>query len=111
MVVNKRNRWWETMDIFFLTMDGYPMTLVLDGLWWASVQEAIKSVIKRLANPSGVRRLHPHLLIHSYAPCGPQGTLLLGRRADLAWRGGRRTMASVLASYSLWDDAPGVTVE
>ena len=46
MVVNKRNRWWETMDIFFLTMDGYPMT-----------QEAIKSVIKRLANPSGVRRL------------------------------------------------------
>ena len=63
MVVNKRNRWWETMDIFFLTMDGYPMT-----------QEAIKSVIKRLANPSGVRRLHPHLLIHSYAPCGPQGT-------------------------------------
>ncbi len=100
MVVNKRNRWWETMDIFFLTMDGYPMT-----------QEAIKSVIKRLANPFGVRRLHPHLLIHSYAPCGPQGTLLLGRRADLAWRGGRRTMASVLASYSLWDDAPGVTVE
>jgi len=41
---------------FFLTIDGYPMT-----------PYAIKSVIKRLANSSGVHRLHPHLLRHTYA--------------------------------------------
>jgi len=44
------------VETFFLTIDGYPMT-----------QYAIKSVIKRLANSSGVRRLHPHLLRHTYA--------------------------------------------
>ncbi len=43
-------------ETFFLTIDGYPMT-----------QDAIKSVIKRLANSSGVPRLHAHLLRHSYA--------------------------------------------
>ena len=41
---------------FFLTIDGYAMT-----------PRAITSVINRLANSSGVPRLHPHLLRHTYA--------------------------------------------
>lgn len=41
---------------FFLTIDGYPLTI-----------EAIKSLMDRLAVSSGVRRLHPHLLRHTYA--------------------------------------------
>ena len=43
-------------EIFFVTIDGYPMT-----------PRAITSVIKRLARSSGIGRLHPHLLRHSYA--------------------------------------------
>jgi site-specific recombinase XerD len=46
----------EGVDNFFLTIDGYPMT-----------PAAIKSMIKRLARTSGIRRLHPHLLRHTYA--------------------------------------------
>ena len=46
----------EEIDTFFLTIDGYPMT-----------GDAIKSVIKRLSKSSGIRRLHPHLLRHTYA--------------------------------------------
>ena len=41
---------------FFLSIDGYPLTI-----------EAIKSLMDRLAVSSGVRRLHPHLLRHTYA--------------------------------------------
>ena len=41
---------------FFLTIDGYPLTM-----------EAIKSLMDRLAVSSGVKRLHPHLLRHTYA--------------------------------------------
>ena len=41
---------------FFLTIDGYPLTI-----------EAIKSLMDRLAVSSGVKRLHPHLLRHTYA--------------------------------------------
>lgn len=43
-------------EAFFLTIDGNAMT-----------PRAITSVITRLANSSGVRRLHPHLLRHTYA--------------------------------------------
>jgi integrase/recombinase XerC/integrase/recombinase XerD len=44
------------IDSFFLTLDGYPMT-----------QDAISSMMERLARASGVTRLHPHLLRHTYA--------------------------------------------
>ena len=41
---------------FFLTMDGVPLTT-----------DAVKSMIKRLAVSTGIERLHPHLLRHTYA--------------------------------------------
>ncbi len=41
---------------FFLTLDGYPMT-----------GQAIKSMMDRLRQATGVRRLHPHLMRHTYA--------------------------------------------
>lgn len=44
------------VDTFFITIDGYPMAP--DGL---------NSMIDRLAVSSGVTRLHPHLLRHTYA--------------------------------------------
>lgn len=44
------------VDSFFLSLDGYPMA-----------PDAISSMIDRLAVASGVRRLHPHLLRHTYA--------------------------------------------
>lgn len=46
----------EGVDAFFLAIDGYPLT-----------SSAVRSVVKRLAKSSGVRRLHPHLLRHTYA--------------------------------------------
>ena len=46
----------EEVDAFFLAIDGYPLT-----------SSAVRSVVKRLAKSSGVRRLHPHLLRHTYA--------------------------------------------
>jgi len=45
-----------SVDSFFLTIDGYPMTT-----------EAITSMMDRLAKKTGLRRLHPHLLRHTYA--------------------------------------------
>ena len=47
---------YPQVDTFFLAVDGYPMTA-----------DALRSVVKRLACSSGVRRLHPHLLRHTYA--------------------------------------------
>ena len=44
------------VDTFFLAVDGYPMTTT-----------AVQLVIKRLAKSSGVNRLYPHLLRHTYA--------------------------------------------
>ena len=44
------------IDMFFLTLDGYPMTTT-----------AVKSLIKRLSIAAGVPRLHPHLFRHTYA--------------------------------------------
>ncbi|MFO7772789.1 MAG: tyrosine-type recombinase/integrase [Dehalococcoidia bacterium] len=44
------------VDSFFLTLDGYPMTT-----------EAVTSVMDRLAKKTGLKRLHPHLLRHTYA--------------------------------------------
>ncbi|MFH0942338.1 MAG: tyrosine-type recombinase/integrase [Chloroflexota bacterium] len=44
------------IDNFFLTLDGYPLT-----------ESATKSLMVRLANASGVTRLHAHLLRHTYA--------------------------------------------
>lgn len=44
------------VDSFFLTIDGYPMTT-----------EAITSMMDRLAKKTGLKRLHPHLLRHTYA--------------------------------------------
>jgi integrase/recombinase XerC/integrase/recombinase XerD len=41
---------------FFLSIDGYSLTI-----------EAIKSLMDRLAVSSGITRLHPHLLRHTYA--------------------------------------------
>ena len=46
----------DSVDSFFLSIDGYPMTA-----------NAIRCFVKRLAVTSGVRRLHPHLLRHTYA--------------------------------------------
>ena len=46
----------EGIDSFFVTIDGYFMT-----------PTAIQSLTKRLAQSSGVTRLHPHLLRHTYA--------------------------------------------
>jgi integrase/recombinase XerC/integrase/recombinase XerD len=44
------------VDTFFLSIDGYPVTA-----------DSLKSLIKRLSKSSGVNRLHPHLLRHTYA--------------------------------------------
>jgi len=44
------------VNTFFLASDGYPLT-----------PDATRSLIKRLAKASGIRRLHPHLLRHTYA--------------------------------------------
>ena len=46
----------EGEETFFLSIDGYPMAAV-----------AIQSLVKRLSKASGVRRLYPHLLRHTYA--------------------------------------------
>lgn len=45
-----------SVDSFFLTIDGYPVTAA-----------AIRSLFARLSRSSGVPRLHPHLLRHTYA--------------------------------------------
>ena len=44
------------VDTFFLSIDGFPLTT-----------SAVQSIIKRLARSSGVRRLYPHLMRHTYA--------------------------------------------
>ena len=44
------------VETFFLSIDGYPLTA-----------DSLKSLIKRLSKSSGVDRLHPHLLRHTYA--------------------------------------------
>ncbi len=44
------------IDNFFLTLDGYPLT-----------ETAMKSLMVRLAEASGITRLHAHLLRHTYA--------------------------------------------
>lgn len=44
------------VDAFFLTIDGYPMG-----------PDAVKSMMDRLGVASGIKRLHPHLLRHTYA--------------------------------------------
>ena len=44
------------MDTFFLSIDGY-----------ATTADSLKSLVKRLSRSSGVTRLHPHLLRHTYA--------------------------------------------
>ena len=46
----------QGVDAFFLTIDGYTLT-----------GEAIKSIMDRLSASSGIPRLHPHLLRHTYA--------------------------------------------
>ena len=46
----------SSADAFFLSIDGYPMQ-----------KEALKSIMRRLADTSGVPRLHAHLLRHTYA--------------------------------------------
>ncbi len=46
----------QGVDTFFLALDGYPMS-----------PDSVRSVVKRLAKASGIRRLHPHLLRHTYA--------------------------------------------
>ena len=48
----------EGVDTFFLAIDGYAMT-----------SSAIRSLMKRLAKSSGVRRLHSHLIRHTYGAC------------------------------------------
>ena len=44
------------VDTFFLASDGYSLT-----------PDALRSLVKRLAKASGVERLHPHLLRHTYS--------------------------------------------
>ena len=44
------------VEEFFLCFDGRPMT-----------GDALRSLVKRLSNASGVPRMHPHLLRHTYA--------------------------------------------
>ena len=46
----------SSADAFFLSIDGYPMQ-----------KESLKSIMRRLADTSGVPRLHAHLLRHTYA--------------------------------------------
>ena len=43
-------------DVLFLCIDGYPMT-----------PDALRSLTERVSKASGVPRLHPHLLRHTYA--------------------------------------------
>ena len=43
-------------EAFFLSIDGYPMAAV-----------GIQSLVKRLSKASGVHRMYPHLLRHTYA--------------------------------------------
>ena len=44
------------VETFFLSVDGYSLTT-----------SAVQSIVKRIARTSGVQRLHPHLLRHTYA--------------------------------------------
>ena len=44
------------VDTLFLAIDGYSMA-----------RDALRSLMKRLAESSGITRLHPHLLRHTYA--------------------------------------------
>ena len=44
------------MEQFFLCLDGCPMT-----------SDALRSLIERISQASGVPRLHPHLIRHTYA--------------------------------------------
>ena len=44
------------VETFFLSIDGYPITSV-----------GLRSLVERLAKSSGVNRLHPHLMRHTYA--------------------------------------------
>ena len=44
------------VDVFFLCLNGHPMT-----------PDALRSLTTRLSRSSGVSRLHPHLLRHTYA--------------------------------------------
>jgi integrase/recombinase XerC/integrase/recombinase XerD len=44
------------VEAFFLTLDGYPMDA-----------EAVTSMLDRLAKKTGIKRLHAHLLRHTYA--------------------------------------------
>ena len=44
------------VETFFLSIDGYPLTSV-----------GLRSLVERLAKSSGVNRLHPHLMRHTYA--------------------------------------------
>ena len=46
----------RTIDCFFLDFDGYPLS-----------PRGIASMMRRLSVTSGVKRLHPHLLRHTYA--------------------------------------------
>ena len=46
----------SSADAFFLSIDGYPMQ-----------KEALKSIMRRLADASGIPRLHAHLMRHTYA--------------------------------------------
>ena len=46
----------DGIDTYFLAIDGFPMT-----------PDAIKSMVKRIAVTANLRRLHPHLLRHTYA--------------------------------------------
>ncbi|NQT73991.1 MAG: tyrosine-type recombinase/integrase [Chloroflexi bacterium] len=47
---------YPRIDNFFLTLDGYPIK-----------NTGVSSVMDRIARKSGVRRLHAHLLRHTYA--------------------------------------------
>jgi len=44
------------IEVFFLTLDGYELTA-----------SAVKSLMVRISQVSGIKRLHPHLLRHTYA--------------------------------------------
>ena len=46
----------DNESAFFLTLDGLPLT-----------PHTVKSMIKRMAVSTGIERLHPHLLRHTYA--------------------------------------------
>ena len=43
-------------DVFFLSIDGYPLSA-----------DALRSLTERVSKAAGVPRLHPHLLRHTYA--------------------------------------------